>query len=255
MEIVKANNKNWQIDPDSNRIDFLDTRFYMDPEGKYFPSVTTILEAYPKGPQYYEWLKRVGEDADSIRDEAGTKGSTVHHLTERYDNGEEVTLIDPSGNISYKMIEWAMFERYVEFRSRFEMEILHTELNLVDSELGYAGTLDRVVSWNGKKLLIDIKTGNAIYNHFWLQLAAYEQLFLRSTAEEVGGVAILWLNAKTKTDGTKGAIQGKGWQLLVRDEADKPAHLNRFMATHELWLAENENALPKLFSYQLKHQI
>lgn len=147
-----------------------------------------------------------------------------------------------------------MFERYVEFRSRFEMEIIHTELNLVDGELGYAGTLDRVVRWGDFKFLIDIKTGNAIYNHFWLQLAAYEQLLLR-TGEQVDGVAILWLNAKTRTDGRKDQIQGKGWQLLARDEADKPAHLNRFMATHELWLAENQNALPRQFSYQLKHQL
>lgn len=56
-----------------DRIEFLDSRFYQHANGNFYPSVTTILDAYPKSAAFYEWLKKAGEDADEIRDEAGRK--------------------------------------------------------------------------------------------------------------------------------------------------------------------------------------
>lgn len=245
---------NFIIDITSNRLTFLDNRFYYHENGNYYPSVTTILDAYPKGPEYFAWLKKVGEDSDNIRDEAGRRGSVVHDLTEKYDAGEEVSLMNESGYIAYKMSEWAMFERYIEFRKRFDFTILHSELNLVSEKLGFAGTLDRVIELNGEKILVDIKTSNAIYPSYWLQLAAYEQLLTDNYGyNPIDKVAILWLNAKTRTDGTKGAVQGMGWQMIARDESEKDWDL--FQCTHKLWLAENETMKPKQTSYSLKHKI
>jgi hypothetical protein len=83
--------KSYTIDLNKNRIEFIDSRFYSTPSGGYVPSVTTILECFPKGAEFYKWLKEMGGDADTIRDEAGRRGSTVHELTERYDMGEEVS--------------------------------------------------------------------------------------------------------------------------------------------------------------------
>lgn len=241
------------IDTTLNRVTFLDARFYTTEEGDFVPSVTTILEAYPKGPEYYAWLKRMGEDADSVRDEAGRRGSVVHLLTERYDAGEEVSLMDGNGYIAYKVSEWAMFERYVEFRRRFPFEVIHNELNIIDGGMGYAGTLDRVIEMDGKRLLVDIKTSNAIYPSYWLQLAAYRELLGSVTGEQVDAVAILWLNAKTRTDGAKGAIQGRGWQMIAREDTSRD--LTLFNATHQLWLAENARTTPKEVSYFLSHKL
>lgn len=250
--ITKIGNKNYKIDFTTQRIDFLDNRFYFDEAGNAIPSVTTILEAYPKGAAFYDWLKKNGEDSDTIRDEAGRKGSLVHSLTELYDRGEEVGLIDADGGIAFKMIEWAMFERYVEFRSRFPFDIIHTELSLVSSKLGFAGTLDRVVEMNGKRILLDIKTSGSIWPSYWLQLAAYKELLKEITTNPIDEVAVLWLNAKTKTDGKKDACQGKGWQLI--SNADTSNDWKLFKATHQLWLAENATTQPRQLSYKLKHQ-
>ena len=111
--VTKLFSKNYRIDFTSRQITFLDTRFYLTEAGNYVPSVTTILDCYPKPPSFYDWLKKVGEDADTIRDEAGERGSTVHKLTERYDEGEEVMLINENGHIDYKLLEWA--RAYVRF--------------------------------------------------------------------------------------------------------------------------------------------
>jgi hypothetical protein len=248
---------NYIIDTQAHRITLLDARFYFDEQGKPVPSVTTILEAYPKDAGYFKWLKDAGNDADTIRDEAGRRGSIVHELTERYDRGEEVSLLTGDGWPGYKMIEWSMFERYVDFSTRFEPDHLMVEQNFVSLKLGYAGTIDRVMEVGGKCYLVDIKTSNAIYDSYWLQLAAYRELYNadRDYYDDGGyldGVAILWLNAKTRTNGKAGDIQGVGWQMVIREDTTRDLEL--FRHTHALWLAQNKGAMPKQFTYKLTHQ-
>ena len=234
------------------QLTFLDSRFYKTDDGGFVPSVTTILECYPKGAAYYNWLKEAGKDADEIRDEAGRRGSVVHKLTEDYDTGEEVQLVNKNGSIDYKLNEWAMFERYVEFRKRFQFVTDCIELNIISKDLGYAGTIDRVINMNGERILLDIKTSNAIYPSYWLQLAAYRAL-LYSAGIEVDKVAILWLNAKTRTEGKKGDIQGIGWQMITKEDTKDDIAL--FYATHQLWLAENQTSKPKQLTYQISHKL
>jgi hypothetical protein len=252
--IFKEYNKTFRLDTENNRIDFLDNRFYRTESGSFVPSVTTILDAYPKSAAFYDWLKKHGENLDDIRDEAGRRGSTVHELTELYDQGLEVSLMDANGFIGYKLMEWAMFERYVEFRSLHQFTIIQSEMNIVSNKLGYAGTLDRLIEMNGENVLIDIKTSGSIWPSYWLQLAAYEKLLTESMGyNPCDKKAILWLNAKTKTYGKNGAIQGPGWQLIFREEND--TDLKLFEATHQLWLAENGGMKPKQMKYKLSHKI
>lgn len=243
--------KNFNIDQEKGRIEFIDTRFYATSEGGYVPSVTTILEAYPKDASYFKWLKDVGGDADAIRDEAGRRGSLVHELTERYDSGEEVSYIDENGRPKYKMLEWSMFERYVDFTENHKPNIDMIEVHMVSSELGYAGTLDRILSIDGKTYLVDIKTSGSIYPSYWLQLAAYRELLAKGGVL-VDEVAILWLNAKTRTRGKKGDIQGVGWQFVSKEDTTQEIKL--FNATFELWKSINDDIKPKQFFYQLTHK-
>ena len=144
-----------------------------------------------------------------------------------------------------------MFEKYTDFSKRFTPVYDLIEQQVICPELGFAGTLDRIGVIDGKKLLVDIKTSNGIYNNYWLQLAAYRQAAFVNMGIEVDGVAILWLNAKTRTNGKKGDYQGIGWQMVIRDNTDKEWEL--FTAVQKLWLAEHENEQPKQFSYNLSH--
>jgi len=240
------------IDLQARQLTMLDARFYYDHNGEFVPSVTTILEAYPKDAHFFKWLKEVGSDADAIRDEAGRRGSVVHQLTEQYDAGEEVSLLNMDGNLQYKMLEWSMFERYVEFSTRFKPQIIMSEQNFVNSFLGFAGTLDRVIKMNGLTYLIDIKTSNVIHDSYWLQLAAYRELLLQNKGMEVDFVGILHLNAKTRTEGKIGAIQGQGWQLI--QQRDTAKELSLFDKVRDLWLEQNKDAKPMRASYTLTHK-
>ena len=245
---------NFIVDTNKKQITFLDNRFYQTDSEDYVPSVTTILNAYPKDAGYYQWLKSVGEDADTIRDEAGRRGSIVHELTERYDAGEEINLLDNGGRVGFKLSEWSMFERYVDFRNRFKLENELIEFNVISPELGFAGTIDRVITMNGKRYLVDIKTSNAIYDSYWLQLAAYEQL-LNYAKIDIDEVAILWLNAKTRTNGKDGSVQGIGWQFVTRSENETNNDWRLFLATKTLWLAQNGNMQPRKQIYNITHKI
>lgn len=261
--ITEIAGRNYMVDPANNRIQFLDSRFYKAGPDIYVPSVTTILEAYPKGAAFAEWLKRNGEDADAIRDEAGRRGSVVHNLTEAYDAGATIELMDPDGSPKYKLNEWAMFERYVEFRERHPATIHAVELNMISKDLGYAGTLDRVLTIDGTTYLMDIKTSGAMHDPYWMQQAAYLNLLQHTGAiasmfpdTEVPEIklAILWLNAKTRSYGKGDAIQGPGWQLITQDE-DTGDLLDMFTCVHAVWLKANKGMAPRLTSYALTHSI
>jgi hypothetical protein len=247
-------NKPFIIDLHKNRIEFTDNRFYITEDGQYVPSVTTILECYPKDAHFFQWLKDVGDKADHIRDEAGKRGSVVHNLTERYDDGEEVTFLSANGFPEFKMLEWAMFERYVDFTETHKPDILMMEEHFSSSELGYAGTIDRIIRLNDKKILMDIKTSNNLHNSYWLQLAAYFKLLLTCTAYGVDEVGILWLNAKTRTTGRGGAIQGIGWQLITKSVEDIMDDLAAFEHTKSLYDTLNKDVKPRNISYQLNHK-
>jgi hypothetical protein len=240
----------------SNQLTFKDGRFYTDENGNYFPSATTLLEAYPKPASLIMWMKEVGSKADEIRDAAGKRGSSVHQLTEDYDNGIECTLLDEYGKPRYSLDEWSMFERYVEFTKNHQPEHHLIEQTFISSGLGFAGTIDRICTIDGKTYVLDIKTSNGIYNSYWLQIAAYRELYNASVKDgsmpKIDGVAILWLNAKTRTNGKKGDVQGKGWQMV--SEFDTSKQWSLFQAVQQLWHAEHEDDKPKEFSYQLSHK-
>jgi len=239
---------------EGNQITFLDQRYYVM-DGVYCPSISTILEAYPKGPEFYKWLKETGEDSDRIKEQAGAQGSNVHKMTENYDQGLLVSLLDLGGHQTWTVKEWAMFSRYVEFRAQIgeTMKIHAIEMQVLDIELMEAGTLDRYVTIGEKNLLLDIKTSNNIYDSYWLQLAAYRRLFERRNPEiKIDAVGIVWLNAKTRGTQPK-KIQGNGWQLLLRE--DSSPDLELFECTKKLWMAQNKNIMPRETSYQLTYKL
>lgn len=242
---------------DGNQITFTDSRFYLDEEtGTFCPSVSTILEAFPKGPEFYKWLKEQGEGSDAIKEAAGAQGSNVHRMTEDYDKGLMVSLLNPlSNDQTWTLKEWAMFSRYVEFRKQVgdALKILAVEMQVIDIELREAGTLDRLITIGDKTLLIDIKTSNNVYPSYWLQLAAYRRMLeRRQSLVKIDAVAILWLNARTR--GTQpNKIQGLGWQLLVREDSTEDLEL--YECTKKLWLVQNKDLLPKETTYQLTYKL
>lgn len=243
------------IDEENNQFTMLDTRFYSPDGGETFlPSVTSILNCYPKSEEFLRWLKENGSQADEIRDNAASHGSAVHNLVDRFLNGETISMVDADGKIRYSSAEWAQFERFVFFYRRFNLEVIQNEFNIISPKLGFAGTIDLVANLDGKRIMIDLKTSKAIHNTYFLQLAAYKRLYDEVFPDApLDSYAVLWLNAKTRGVGRPGQYQDKGIQLVFPEKED--AHYWRlFRATHALYLEEYADAKPNNIVYNLEHK-
>jgi len=233
------------------RITYKDQRFYEahDAKGEYVPSVTTYLNAAPKGRQFYEWIKKHGDDSDTIMMEAAERGSRVHGATEQLDKTGKLKLVDDNGNCPYYLDEIFMIYRYLDFIKRYtDTPPICVEGSYASKELDIAGTIDRVWKLNDDKVwLFDIKTGN-VYDYYFMQLAAYKKIFEHFNPNvKIEKVGVLWLKSATRTDKE---YQGKSWQLV---QPPKPLeyYWDMFVHTRAMWKFENEKAKPSNFEFEV----
>lgn len=244
--------------PELQQVNVLDERFYTPDAGKTFhPSVTTILNVYPKGEGFETWLKDVGNNAKEIANRSAEKGTIVHNATEEMNNGVEISMFDKKGNPNFKLDEWVMIHKYWLFWKAVNPVLIANEHPFCSNDLKYGGTIDRVVEIEGRRWLIDIKTSNYLHTSYELQQAAYAVAWnIENPEMEIDQTGIIWLKASTRTakiDHAKGIYQGKGWQLKTFKRHYKEAY-KLFQYTYALWKEEHPNYIPanKIYPDRLK---
>jgi hypothetical protein len=148
-------------------------RFFVDPKGVRLPSVTSILNA-TKPPEaraaLAQWRSRLGSaEANRVATAASRRGTLTHHHLKSYLLGKDQPC--PEAALPY----WESLQ-----------PVLHRldEVRLVENfvfhyDLGYAGRVDCLASYQGVPCLCDWKTGDRprgslerLYDAP-LQLAAY----------------------------------------------------------------------------------
>ncbi len=238
---------------DGNMVTFLDERFYLSNKQKdvYYPSVTTVLDAYPKGHGFTKWLKQVGFNADVIVERAGEVGSHVHDAIDRYLNKEELVWLADDETL-YTFEEWNMICKFVEFWKEHKPELIAHEYNVVSDNIKLGGTIDLVCKINGETWLIDYKTSNAIYPSHHLQIGAYATMWNEICKPDSENIiqkyGIFWLKALTRgPDKTGKKIQGEGWILKEPDMSYVEA-FEYYENVRRLWDLEHPNAKPKFLT-------
>ena len=235
----------------AKRIDILDERFYQSKKEKdiYYPSVTTILEVYPKGFGFSEWQKSVGFNADEIMRKAGQQGTNVHNMIDEYLAGKTINWIDGK----YTLLEWQMFCKFIEFMEQTTPEILTTEMTLVSDLLRYGGTVDCICKINGEVWLIDWKTSTYVHKSHELQLSAYATMWNELNPEyKIQRTGILHLQAATRGSDKAGKkIQGAGWQLVEFGRTYQDS-FKVFQHTQAIWEEENPTYKPKNLCYPME---
>jgi len=244
---------------DAERITVLDERFYKFLNSDiYYPSVTTILQAYPKGAFFEQWLKDNGADSDDIRDKAGRQGTNVHNMIECYLKGEKVSwYANQTMEVAqYTLNEWQMFCKFVEWYENFAPKIESIEHTICSDILQFGGTIDCVCIIDGKRWLLDWETSNMLHKTFELQIAAYATAWnLCYPTKKIDNVGILWLNAKTRgADKTGKKMQGNGWQVVTYDRHFSESY-KLFEYTQKIWQEENPNYKPKNLTYPAEFQL
>ncbi len=233
-----------------NKIEVLDERFYTLDFETYYPSVTTVLQAYPKNPVYFEWLKNNGKNADRILKEAGEQGSNVHNAIEDFLNGKEISWFI-NGKEQYTLNEWKMITRFMDFYDTLVDSFDAVEAQVFSEKWLIGGTIDFVCTIGGQRWMIDFKTSNAIYKTYQLQLAIYKQVWEENTKVQIDRYGVLWLNASTRT---KKDFQGVGWQIKEFTK-DHLKNMNLYKYTRALWDEENPNYSPRNLMYENSYKL
>jgi hypothetical protein len=223
------------------QVNVLDSRFYRR-EGNYYPSVTSVLNYFPKNQFFHSWLKDVGHNSDIIASKAAGEGTQVHTAVDNFLNGQEITWIDEFGNAKYNLDVWRMILRFADFWNTHKPELIATEYHLFSDEHKYAGTADLVVRLFDNIWLLDLKTSNSLHTSYDLQLAAYATAWNETHDEKVTHTGILWVKANTRGEGKGEKIQGKGWELKVVNDIEK--NFTMFKNIYEIYTLENPNFKP-----------
>jgi len=226
---------------DNKQVNVLDSRFYRR-NGKYYPSVTQILNYFPKNQFFHSWLKDVGHNSDIIAAKAAGEGTQVHNAVEAFLNGEEITWVDEQGNVKYNLDVWRMILRFADFWNTHKPELVATEYHLFSDEHEFAGTADLVVRMFDQLWLLDLKTSNSLHTSYDLQLAAYATAWNETHDEKITHTGILWVKANTRGEGKGNKIQGKGWELKMISDIE--TNFKMFKNIQEIYKLENPDHKP-----------
>ena len=252
--IKKSYNRILEISKDYKQITLPDSRYYRR-NGEYYPSITYVLNSYPKGKHFEDWLKKHGYTADYIVKKAGEEGTMAHELIEAYLNGEEIKYLDLNGHPKMNIEVWKMVLRFVDFWETHKPTLIEAEVHLFSDELKVAGTCDMLCEIDGKLWLIDFKTSNHVQPTYQLQTAVYGQCYKECFGKEVDNYGILWLKS-TKRKTNKEKMQGKGWEMVLPTRTHEE-NLDIFRTVRRLFDLENPNDAPVFteFKTQVKREL
>ena len=209
----------------------LDERRYYEVDGEYLPSITTILDVYPKGHGFRKWLvsQFSQEEADAVLHEAGDRGSRVHWGVEELLSGNDVTYDSvPYGfNSSFTPKEWKYLIAFMNWFEDNKPVVQSIEETVVGD--GWAGTADLIATIEGKLCLIDWKTSGAIYESHKCQVAAY------ATATGIEQARIVRLGSKHKV----------GYEQFTLDAVLIEEYYKLFLHVKAVWSHENPDPHPR----------
>jgi len=239
--IKHSYNRILEVSEDAKQITMPDSRYYRR-NGKYYPSITYVLQYYPKGKFFEDWLKKVGYSSEHIVKKAGQEGTQVHEMIEDYLNGKELNFLNSLGNPAYNPDVWQMFLRFVDFWETYDPKLIETEVHLFSDELKVAGTCDMVCEIDGELWVIDFKTSNNLQTTYDLQTAIYAKCYEECYGKSVDRTGVLWLKS-SKRGPKDGVMQGKGWEIYEskRSQAD---NIDIFMTVKKLFDLENPKHSP-----------
>lgn len=187
-------------------------RKYNTPDGKTYPSITTVLSILSE-KSIAAWKARVGEDeANKISTRASRRGTAVHEMVEKYlDN-------DPNYMDGYTP---DIFDSFRSIRGVLDGrigKIYGQELPLYSDHLRVAGRVDCVAEFDGKISIIDFKTSRKLkkrsyIGNYFCQEAAYAIMW-----EERTGMPITQLVTIISVDDTYGGAPGNQVYVEKRDD-------------------------------------
>ena len=166
-------------------------RFYQTPDGKLYPSITTVLQK-KKMVGLSEWRKRVGEDvANYIARTAANRGTKVHQMCEDFLNNNFDDEVHKKNFLPY-----TLFKQMKPILMQNVNDIYAQECSLFSNKYKVAGRVDCIAKYNGIESIIDFKTSTKERNDDWnesyyIQASAYSEMFEERTGVAIPQIVIL----------------------------------------------------------------
>ena len=168
------------------------SRHYVVDDGKFYPSVTTVLGKNPeKIKGLAQWRKRVGTDeANKISTQASRRGTRVHNIIEDYLNN------DLNGQYNENPLGMDMFTM-IQPTLDGRLDNIHAqEVALYSKHLGVAGRVDCIAEFDNKLSVIDFKTSRREKKHEWIhdyfkQASAYSIMWEEQTGMPIVQLVVL----------------------------------------------------------------
>jgi hypothetical protein len=185
-------------------------------DGTVVPGVTTVLNILAK-PALIQWawdLGRQGLDWREVRDSAGDVGTLAHYFIMCTLKGEQPDTSEYSqADIQKANNCLAKFKNWLK---EHPISPIMIETPLVSEEYKYGGTLDLFAEFNGEFILVDFKTGKALYDEYFYQLAAYCQL-LQEQGWPVANARILRIGRDEDEGFEEGVRRGldNEWEIFT----------------------------------------
>ena len=171
-------------------------RFYLTPEGKLYPSITTVLQRR-KMEGLMEWRKKVGDDvANYIARTAAHRGTKVHHMCEDFLNNMESDYPEKWAEHKKNFLPYVLFSQIKPVLMQKVNNIFAQECGLYSDKYKVAGRVDCIGEYNGVPSIIDFKTSTKERNDDWnesyyIQASAYAEMFEERTGIEINQIVIL----------------------------------------------------------------
>lgn len=151
---------------------------YKTRDGKIVPGVTTIIGVLNK-PALVRWANQLGlQGIDSTKfvDEKASIGTLAHEMVMQHFAGtlDDMDFSDYTQN-QIDLAENSLIS-FFEWESKHTVEPILVEHDMVSESMLYGGCCDLYCRLDGEPVLVDIKTGKAIYKEMGIQLAAYKNL-------------------------------------------------------------------------------
>jgi CRISPR/Cas system-associated exonuclease Cas4 (RecB family) len=165
-------------------------RKYVSPDGKAYPSVTTVLKHLGEDA-IRAWRERVGEEeANKVSTRASRRGTSVHTMLEKYVNNDE----DYKDGVMPDILATAS-QVFKTLEENVD-EVWGQELALYSDHLNMAGRVDLVGVWNGTPSIIDYKTSRRLkkkeqITSYFLQCTAYAIMIEERTGIPVPQLVIV----------------------------------------------------------------
>ena len=171
-------------------------RFYLTPEGKMYPSITTVLQRR-KMQGLMEWRKRVGDDvANYIARTAAQRGTKVHHMCEDYLNNVQNEWPEKWAEHKKNFLPFVLFGQLRPYLDKNVNNIFAQECGLYSDKYRVAGRVDCIAEYNNVPSIIDFKTSTKERNDDWnesyyIQASAYAEMFEERTGTPIQQIVIL----------------------------------------------------------------